>query len=426
MADKKTLIYCTNGYPSDVFSEKVFVDGELTALRRHFDRIILLPDADAGRRLGFADTLPEGVEVDWSLTRDRRTHSRLVKPFYLFHPYVARAMLDVTREARTPGQWIKGMMQAASTITIGRVIKRLLKRNGLRRDDTLLYSIWFLNSADAAARLALTGGWTAATRGHTSDIYDNPWHFRSDAVRDRLLHGLKRVISISDYGRDYLKRKFPEHADRFVSVHLGSTRRYEPGGYRTCDGSETPLELVTVARIDACKRLPLIIEVLEAVARRRPDRRLRWTLIGDGDSTRDRAELLARSVAVKVRNLEVSFAGLKTNDAIQRGFRDNPPQWHMLMSSTEGIPVSMGEAMSYGIPCVTTDVGQTTELADHENSIIFPVDVDVEKCADTLAWRLFDTELQERMSAAALDSWQRTFDAGALASETAGILASLI
>ena len=147
---------------------------------------------------------------------------------------------------------------------------------------------------------------------------------------------------------------------------------------------------------DACKRLPLIIEVLEAVARRRPDRRLRWTLIGDGDSTRDRAELLARSVAVKVRNLEVSFAGLKTNDAIQRGFHDNPPQWHMLMSSTEGIPVSMGEAMSYGIPCVTTDVGQTTELADHENSIIFPVDVDVEKCADTLAWRLFDTELQER------------------------------
>ena len=118
-------------------------------------------------------------------------------------------MLDVTREARTPGQWIKGMMQAASTITIGRVIKRLLKRNGLRRDDTLLYSIWFLNSADAAARLALTGGWTAATRGHTSDIYDNPWHFRSDAVRDRLLHGLKRVISISDYGRDYLKSKFP-------------------------------------------------------------------------------------------------------------------------------------------------------------------------------------------------------------------------
>ena len=161
--------------------------------------------------------------------------------------------------------------------------------------------------------------------------------------------------------------------------------------------------------------------MLEAVARRRPDRRLRWTLIGDGDSTRDRAELLARSVAVKVRNLEVSFAGLKTNDAIQRGFRDNPPQWHMLMSSTEGIPVSMGEAMSYGIPCVTTDVGQTTELADHENSIIFPVDVDVEKCADTLAWRLCDTKC-----AAGPDSWQRTFDAGALASETAGILASLI
>lgn len=422
MADKKTLIYCTNGYPSDVFSEKVFVDGELTALRRHFDRIILLPDADAGRRLGFADALPEGVEVDWSLTRDRRTHSRLVKPFYLFHPYVARAMLDVTREARTPGQWIKGMMQAASTITIGRVIKRLLKRNGLRRDDTLLYSIWFLNSADAAAKLALTGGWTAATRAHSSDLYDQPWHFRSDIVRRRLLHGLKRVITISEDGRDYLKRKFPEHADRFVSVHLGSTRRYEPGGYRTCDGSETPLELVTVARIHSCKRLPLIIEVLEAVARRRPDRRLRWTLIGDGDYRRD--ELYSRGKEVKTANLEVIFAGRKSNDEIQRLYRDCPPQWHVLMSATEGIPVCMGEAMSYGIPCITTDAGQTSELADRKNSIIFPVDLDVEECAAVLADRIFDMKLQERMSAAALDSWKRTFNANMLSAVTAGILDS--
>ncbi len=57
MADKKTLIYCTNGYPSAVFSEKVFVDGELTALRRHFDRIILLPPV--GRTVSYTHlTLP--------------------------------------------------------------------------------------------------------------------------------------------------------------------------------------------------------------------------------------------------------------------------------------------------------------------------------------------------------------------------------
>lgn len=420
----KTLIYCTNGYPSDIYSEKVFVDGELEALRHHFDRIILLPCDDAGRRLGFADSLPEGVEADWSLTRDRRTHSRLIKLFYLFHPYVARAMLHVVREARTPGQCAKGFMQAANTVTIGRVLKRLLRRNGLRPDNTLIYSIWFLDTADAAARLGRTEGWRAATRAHTSDMYDLPRLFRSREVRRRLLRGMARVLSISDHGRDYLKRIFPEHADRFVSIHLGSSRSYAPGAYRPCDGVERPLELVTVARIVDYKRLPLIIDVLEAVAGMRPDRRMKWTLIGDGDYRRE--ELFARGRNVRTPNLEVSFAGMQSNDEIQRMYRDNPPQWHILMSEIEGIPVCMGEAMSYGVPSITTDAGQVSELADAENSIIFPVEPDVEKFAPVLATRIFDTEMQSRMSAAALRTWQHTFDSATLALQTADTLASLL
>ena len=39
---KKTLIYCTNEFPGDLYSEKAFVDSELPALRRRFSRYILI------------------------------------------------------------------------------------------------------------------------------------------------------------------------------------------------------------------------------------------------------------------------------------------------------------------------------------------------------------------------------------------------
>ena len=56
---KKTLIYCTNEFPGDLYSEKAFVDSELPALRRRFSRIILMPCDRTTRDNGYESMLPE-------------------------------------------------------------------------------------------------------------------------------------------------------------------------------------------------------------------------------------------------------------------------------------------------------------------------------------------------------------------------------
>lgn len=427
MADaNKTLIYCTNSYPSDVYSEKVFADSELEAFREYFDRIILLPVDDLGHKLGFESQLPDGVEVDWSLTRQKATHSRLVKLFYIFHPYVVRSLIDVTREARSASQWLKGFMQAANTITIARAVKKVLHNNKLLPGNSVLYSLWFLDTASANAYIASKYGWKCITRAHTSDLYDIDTHriFRSAEVRRRLLGHIESVITISEHGRRYLANKFPEHISKFKVIRLGSNRSIQPGSYSLADGVSRPLEIYTVARITDCKRLSLIVDIIQKIAHYTPDRKIRWTLIGDGDYRRE--ELLAQIESADEPNLELRHAGLLKNEEIQEIYAKRPPQWFMLMSDTEGLPVSMGEAMSYGIPVITTDVGQIGELVDSKSGLMFPVDVDPDECARMLANMIFDTERQRSMSLEAVAAWESRFNASVLAHQTAALVNALL
>lgn len=416
---KKNLIYCTNFYPGDLYSEKAFADPELHALSRYFDRSIILPLDDAGRAKGYADMLPDGITADWSLVEDRMQHSRLLKLIYIFHPFVLRSLRMMLGEARGLRQWVKGLYQAISTVATARVIRKVARRNNMHPDDTTLYSLWFHNSGAATAYLGEQEGYCVVVRGHTSDIYDDRMLFRSRRVRERLLDSIDAVLCISSRGREYLADRFPRHKDKFHVAHLGSPRLYTPGKH-----AATPerVELVTVARLDPVKRIDRIIDVLGLVADAKPDRQITYTVIGDGECLESLRE---KAAECKRPNLRIDFTGALANEDIQRRYADNAPDWYIMMSETEGIPISMCEAMSYGIPVITNDVGEITELVTPDCAIIFGKDITPRACADLIGDRIFDTSLRTRMGQSARARWQSEFNANEQAAKTARLISNL-
>lgn len=421
---EKTLIYCTNEFPGDLYSEKAFVDSELPALRRHFSRIILLPCDPATRTKGYESMLPDGVLADWSLMDDRLNHSRILKLSYIFHPFVIRSLIAMTGEARNPRQWIKGLFQAINTVTIGRVVRKTAEKFGLNPGNTVLYSLWFHNSAAALARLASIEGWHMATRAHTSDIYDEQMVFRSRRMRRHLLKSVDNVFTISTHGLEYLKGRFPEHADKFRHIPLGSVRLFRPADPES--GSRTdsdPVTLLTVARLDPIKRLDLIMDVLCETARRNPSRRILWTVIGDGECM---PSLMQKAASLSCDNFDIKFEGALHNMEIQSRYAHNPSDWFIMMSSSEGIPISMGEAISYGVPVITTDVGSIGELVTPECAVMLPREVDIHKTAERLSGIIFDAGMRRRMGTAALARWEATFDASVLSERVAETLGSYI
>lgn len=432
----KKIIYLTNAYPGDLYSEKAFVDPELSALRKHFDEILLLPTDFVGRSMGYDRMLPDGVSVDWSLAKDRTIHSKLRKSVYAFHPFVIRALVGMIGEARTPRQWIKGLFQAINIVRAGKIVKKVAKTHGMTPKDTLLFSMWFHDAAGALARLALRDGWKMASHAHTSDIYDDRILFRSRRLRARLLTGVSYIFTISRNGRDYLRNRFPLVADRIIHQPLGSIRispapDSTPGRKAVPADADSPLTFATVARLDPIKCLDLIMETLDLCALALPGRKLEWTLVGDGECL---DSLRRQSKNLKSKNLKVIFTGALENKEIQHRFALNPPDWYIMMSRSEGLPVSMGEAMSHAIPVITTDVGDIAELVTPACAFLLPAPFSSgsatrRPAADYVPLILpviTDQARRDAMARAALARWQDFFDAARLSRALAARLSQVL
>ncbi|MCM1520999.1 MAG: glycosyltransferase [Lachnoclostridium sp.] len=418
---EKNIIYLTQSYPSDIYSEKNFITPELESLRKEFKKIVLLPIVDEGHSLGYENNLPEGVTVDWSLAHDKTLKSYVRRLSYLFHPFVRWSFSEMKGEAHGLRQWIKGYYQAANTVHIADIIRRVALRHGFTPDNTLLHSMWFHDSGHAIAYMSSHEGWHSASHAHTSDIYDDRMLFRSRRIRNELLKHLDFLMPISRNGHDYLCTRFPERKAGIVHSPLGSIRLFEPHPERK-QYSPKHLTFVTVARLDPIKRLDLIMELLHSMSLRLPGTKITWTLIGDGHCME---QLQQKGRQLMTADFTVEMKGMMENEDIQRYYATGAPDWFILMSSSEGVPVSMGEAMSYGIPVITTDVGEVKELADDTCAILLPRDATVKEYTDMILQAITSVDIQPVMSAAAMKKWDTTFNASRFASEITSRLSHL-
>ena len=439
MPDKK-LIYVTHAYPGDLYSEKVFVDAELPELRRHFSEIVLVPSDPCGRSMDYESSLPEGVTADWSLVDVPIYHSRLRKLIYAFHPFTLRALAGMIGEARSPRQWLKGMFQAINAVRAAQIVRKIAKRRNMTPDDTVLFSMWFHDPAAGLARLALKDGWKMASHAHTSDIFDDRMLFRSRKLRARLLKGVSYVFTISRNGRDYMRKRFPEASSRIIHHPIGSTHISDPDNRQlrqNSDETNQTVSFTTVARLDPIKCLDIAMDVLDDLAMSLPDKKLRWTIIGDGTCLE---ALRRQSENLKSGNLEVIFTGALDNADLQREYDSNTPDWYLMMSRSEGLPVSMGEAMSHSIPVITTDVGDISELVTPECALLMPppfatygtntrpgeTHTPIKTYVDLIRPLITDSKRHDAMARAARLRWETLFDATRLSAETARLLAGLL
>jgi N-acetyl sugar amidotransferase len=105
------------------------------------------------------------------------------------------------------------------------------------------------------------------------------------------------------------------------------------------------------------------------------------------------------------------FKGFVLNQEIKKYFANNPVDLFVNTSQYEGLPISMMEAMSYGIPCVGTDVGGVSEIIeDQKNGYLLPVDF-LPKDLANLFSNYFELSLEERIhfQNKAIATWKKKF-----------------
>lgn len=164
-----------------------------------------------------------------------------------------------------------------------------------------------------------------------------------------------------------------------------------------------PKRVVLLGRIDESKGVPELLRAFERLDAF-PDSEL--VLAGPPADPRV-VELVEE--AVRARPGRVTYAGSLPRVEAQELLRE--AYLLALPSHAEGLPMVVIEAMSRGIPAVTTPVGAMEELVSSGTNGFLVQPGDVDGLAEHLLRLLGSEELRDTMARAAYETWAAGFDA---------------
>ncbi|MCC5887222.1 MAG: glycosyltransferase family 4 protein [Gammaproteobacteria bacterium] len=294
---------------------------------------------------------------------------------------------------RSPRRYIRALITAAT-----------VRSPGLR---TLLYQLFYFAEAaivadvmhreqlvhlhnhapDASGYVAMIaaemGGFSYSLTLHGHGILSEPGRWR---LREKLERALFTVC-VSWHARSQAMLWSPQSVwSRFHVVHCGVDSSVDVRREHRASGSR----LLFVGRLDHLKGLPLIIDALERI--RASHRDVQLDIVGDGP------ERAALEAIAKERGLTscVRFHGYLDQDSIQALMKHADA---LLMASfSEGIPVTLMEAMAAGLPVVAPRITGIPELVHEGHSGLLFDPANVDQLTDCIVRLIDDPDLRTRLA----------------------------
>lgn len=242
---------------------------------------------------------------------------------------------------------------------------------------------------------------TVISRGHGFDLYEFRRPENYIPLRPFLLNSLTRIFPVSNQGREYLLDTFSAPIKKVEVARLG-TKDY---GLGKIPVTRTPLRIVSCSTLSEVKRVHLIIQALSKI-----DIDIHWDHYGTGELALDLKDL---AEAVLPKNVSYAFRGHFANYDLMQIYQKTPYHFFVNVSSSEGLPVSIMEAMSFGIPCIATDVGGTCEIVtDRRNGFLLRSDFSPSELAKILTLcTSAEPSFYDQLRKNAREDWELGFSA---------------
>lgn len=367
--NKKTLLLFTGAFP---YGKRVepFLEDEILYLANCFEKIYIFPRQISNE----SRKVPSNVKIIDIL---------IIPPFKIIKQplkYVLFAFISTFIEALKTKKGINYMLNIRHFIYIWIEAKKLSLNleNWLITNQVinpLFYTYWSDNSLLACCLLAKKdSNIKIISRAHGFDLYN-----------DRNVGGIvpfrnfkyKRVVNIyciSKHGQDYLRLNLPSTLHNKLKLsYLGVTPRSELLNKFSNDF----YVIVSVATMRKFKRISLIPEILKNI-----NIPIHWIHFGDGEEF----ELIKEKTKNMPANIIITLMGQKKNSEVLDFYNKNKISLFLSLSTSEGLPVSMIEAISYGIPIMAVNVNGVSEIVTKHTGVLLNIDEDVYNIATKLEY----------------------------------------
>lgn len=367
------LLLFTTSYPYDHATEQTFLKGEVEILRKRFERVVLVPRIAQGNLL----PVPDGVEVNTSFARSFTFARRACTSFFaLFSKDFYQDIKNHPRASLSPSYVRRLFSFLAGAILTRNWIQNWLKEQNVSAADVIGYTFWF---DEISMGIGLAKGTHPAlrvvSRAHGYDLYEE--YYGIWPCRPRAIALLDGLFADSDIGENYLREKYPQFNEKYGTALLGVT---EPGGLSKPSGDGV-LRLVSCSILNPIKRIDLLFEGVVMASQMRPQQSIEWTHFGGGDTRQGYINRIASGFPPNAKGF---FPGYQTQRDLIRTYLTKPVDIFINVSSTEGTPVSIMEAISCGIPIIATAVGGNVEIVSEKNGFLLSANPTPEEIAEAL------------------------------------------
>ena len=277
----------------------------------------------------------------------------------------------------------------------------LLKKENQSGVKQFFYSYWCDDVALGLA-LAQVDHFDVRTlcRIHRWDVYFEESAINYLPFRLTITQNIGKIFSISQDGIDYAKAIWKTGIDdKFVLSRLGVSNSIQRS-----ISERNYLLMVSCSNIIPVKRVYLIAQALKGIN----DTDVKWVHFGDG-SERMQIESIISNLP---SNIRVELMGRRDNKEIYTYYKDKRPDLFVNVSSSEGVPVSIMEAMSFGIPVIATNVGGNSEIVNNGNGFILEANLTPQKLAETIKSFIdlssTQKELKQQVS---FETWKNHYNA---------------
>ena len=398
----KTLVLFTSSFPFG--TGEAFIESEFPLLCNRFEKIIIVTNELKNKS---AREVPPNVTVI-RYPYSSSFYYKILGVISIVSPVFKEEVKFIREKLRL--SLIKNILYTllgsiAKGYETSDFLSKIIKRYSLDLSETWFYAYWMNDMAIGLAMLkAKFPEAKTFCRAHRGDLYFYTTYNHYLPLRTFLLQHLNKCFVISEDGQLYLEELLGKDLVSNVEVsRLGTfqyTKHYIP--------VPSPPVVVSCSTLTLPKRVDLIASALAQVE----TLKLKWLHFGEG-ALRKKIEKKTGKLLLGKRGIEFSFMGNYSNSTLMKYYAENQIDLFINVSSSEGIPVSIMEAMSFGIPVIATAAGGTTEIVkDGYNGFLLNVIATPLEIAEAIK-KYFSLSENERlaMQKNAFDAWNAHYNA---------------
>jgi glycosyltransferase involved in cell wall biosynthesis len=399
------LILFSESFPYSIAQENTFIFPEINALCNSFDKVIIVPLNNIGSQVDLGKY--SNIIVDESFANSNRKKIIFVKDIFdivITIVFVRALIIDWIWV--DPAKLIYNIKQIIGSNRIKRWLKTFLNKVSNNK-QFILYTYWFDYATIGCSYFSHNKKiHKIITRAHGYDVYDFRVPYRSSFIRNQVLSSISAVYTVSKAGASYLQCKYPKYSDKIFYSYLGINKTVMNCLAQAGDGE---YNFFSCSFLIPLKRVMLLASYIIIFAKMYPKKNIVWVHAGDGELFEQINDYINNT---RLHNLKISLMGAVDNAKIIEHYITNPVDIFLSLSETEGIPISMLEAQSFGVPIIATNVGGVAEIViDGETGFLLTENPTENEFVEKVDKLLSDESTFLSMRKNSYKNWKQNFDA---------------